>query len=82
MAEILIANSSMNGIVADIPSIIYKAKEIIKSRGIEDRCKIVECDFFKNIPSGSDAYLLSNILHDWPNEQCQIILKNCRKAMK
>jgi hypothetical protein len=67
MAEILIANSSMNGIVADIPSVIFKAKEKIKSRGIEDRCKVVACDFFKNIPSGSDAYLLSNILHDWSN---------------
>jgi hypothetical protein len=82
MAEILIKNSSMRGIVADIPSVIFKAKEIMKSRGIEDRCKTVEFDFFKNIPSGSDAYLMSNILHDWSNEKCSIILKNCREAMK
>jgi len=82
MAEILIANSSMNGIVADIPSVICNAKEIIKSQGLENRCKTVECDFFKNIPSGSDAYLMSNILHDWSNEQCHIILKNCHEAMK
>ena len=82
MAEILIANPSMDGVVADIPSVICKAKEIIISRGIENRCKTVECDFFKNIPSGSGAYLMSNILHDWSNEQCHIILKNCHKAMK
>jgi len=48
MAEILIANSSMNGIVADIPSVICNTKEIIKSQGLENRCKTVECDFFKN----------------------------------
>ena len=82
MAEILIANSSMYGIVADIPSVICSAKEIIKSQGLENRCKVVECDFFKNIPSGSDSYLMSNILHDWSNEKCHIILKNCHKAMK
>ena len=82
MAEILIANPSMNGIVADIPSVVFRTNEIIKSRGIEERCKTVECDFFKNIPSGSDAYLMSNILHDWSDEQCHIILNNCCRAMK
>ena len=82
MAEILIANPLMNGIVADIPSVVCKTNEIIKSRGIEERCKTVECNFFENIPSGSDAYLMSNILHDWSNEQCHIILNNCYRAMK
>jgi len=82
MAEILIANPLMNGVVADIPSVIQKAREIIRTRGLEDRCEAVECDFFKSIPSGSDAYLMSNILHDWSDEQCHIILKNCHKAMK
>ena len=82
MVEILIANSSMSGIIADIPSVICKTKEIIKSRGLENRCDTVECDFFKNIPAGSDAYLMSNILHDWSNEQCHVILKNCHKVMK
>ena len=44
--------------------------------------KVVECDYFKSIPSGSDAYLMSNILHDWPDDRCQIILKNCHRAKK
>ncbi|MEE4354608.1 MAG: methyltransferase [Desulfatiglans sp.] len=82
MAEILIANPLMEGIVADTPSVIQKTGKIIQARGIEDRCQAVECDFFKNIPSGSDAYLMSNILHDWSDEQCQIILTNCHRAMK
>ncbi len=82
MVEILLANSSMNGIVADIPSVIQETRKMIHARGIEDRCQAIEIDFFKNIPSGSDAYLLSNILHDWPDEQCRTILKNCQQAMK
>ena len=82
MAELLTANSSMNGIIADIPSVVCKTSEMIKSRGIEERCKAVECNFFENIPSGSDAYLMSNILHDWSDEQCHIILNNCCRAMK
>jgi len=82
MAEILEANPLMKGIVADIPSVIEKARDFIKDRGLEDRCRLSECDFFKKIPSGSDAYLMSNILHDWSDEQCQIILVNCQNAMK
>jgi hypothetical protein len=72
----------MSGIVADLPSVVKKAKDIIQQQGFADRCDLMECDFFEEIPSGSDAYLLSNILHDWPDEKCQIILKNCRQAMK
>jgi len=82
MVEILIANPLMKGVVADIPSVIQEARKIIKSQGLEDRCEAVECDFFKKIPSGSDAYLMSNILHDWSDEQCRIILTNCHRAMK
>jgi hypothetical protein len=82
MIEILKANPHMNGTVADLSSVIQEAKDIIQQQGFADRCDVMECNFFDNIPSGSDAYLLSNILHDWPDEKCQIILKNCREAMK
>jgi len=82
MAEILEANPLMQGVVADIPSVIKKARKMIQARGIDDRCQAVECDFFKKIPSGSDAYLMSNILHDWPDKLCRIILTNCHRAMK
>ncbi|MDY6857385.1 MAG: methyltransferase [Thermodesulfobacteriota bacterium] len=82
MMVILTANASMKGIVADTFSVIQETKKIIKAQGMENRCQEVECDFFKNIPSGSDAYLMSNILHDWSDEQCRIILTNCKHAMK
>lgn len=82
MAEILIANPLMKGFVAEIPSVIQKARKMIRSRGLENRCDVVECDFFKEIPAGSDGYLMSHILHDWSADQCKIILRNCHKAMK
>ncbi len=80
-AEILDANPTMNGIVADVPSVVQRAEEFIRSRGLKDRCETVECDFFKEIPAGNDAYLMSHILHDWSDDQCKTILLNCREAM-
>jgi hypothetical protein len=38
--------------------------------------------FFRSVPSGGDAYILSHILHDWHDDQCLTILGHCRKAMK
>ena len=38
-------------------------------------------DFFKNVPTGADAYILSHIIHDWDEDECLTILGNVRKAM-
>lgn len=38
-------------------------------------------DFLVDVPSGADLYLLVRVLHDWPDEDCVHILKNCRSAM-
>ncbi len=82
MFEILKAFPSMKGLIADIPQVIKKAGERIKSVGLDERCKTVECDFFNEIPEGGDVYILSNILHDWNDEKCIMILKNCRAVLK
>jgi hypothetical protein len=82
LAGILEANPGMSGIVADVPAVIRETKKLIRARGLEDRCRAMECDFFKEIPSGAEACLLSNILHDWPDEDCRTILANCRRAMR
>ncbi len=81
MIEILKANSHMKGIVAELPETIPQIIKTIKKNKLENRMGAVQCDFFKEIPVGSDAYLLSHILHDWPDEKCINILKNCRKVM-
>ena len=82
MAEILSANPHMKGVIADTPAVIKEADQYIRTLDMQKRCQAIPCDFFKNIPPGSDACLMSNILHDWPDEKCQVILENCHRAMK
>lgn len=38
-------------------------------------------DFFSAVPS-ADIYLIKRILHDWDDDQCAAILRNCRAAMR
>lgn len=39
-------------------------------------------DFFKEVPPRADGYILRNILHDWDDKECLLILKNVRAAMR
>ncbi len=82
MAEILTANPHLTGVVADLPSVVREAEKEILARGLRGRLQADACDFFKTIPEGSNAYLMSHVLHDWTDEQCGTILKNCRRAMQ
>jgi hypothetical protein len=54
---------------------------MIAARGLTDRVTIQAGSFFESVPTGGDAYLLSHVIHDWPEEQCLTILGNCRRAM-
>jgi hypothetical protein len=81
LAEILAAYPSLKGVVADLAAVLPGARKTIEERGLEDRCTVVACNFFREIPAGSDAYLLSHVLHDWPEEQAKRILENCQRAM-
>jgi hypothetical protein len=54
---------------------------LLDAKGMRDRVTIEPGDFFKNVPTGADAYILSHIIHDWDEDQCLTILGNVRKAM-
>jgi caffeic acid 3-O-methyltransferase len=38
-------------------------------------------DMFEKVPSGCDAIFMKGILHDWNDEHCIKILKNCWTAL-
>jgi len=41
----------------------------------------IQGDFFVAVPSGSDALLLSRVIHDWDDAQALQILRNCHSAL-
>lgn len=45
-----------------------------------DRVELGACDFLTQVPATGDLFLLSNVLHDWNDEQATTILRNCRPA--
>jgi hypothetical protein len=69
------------GIVADLPYIAEQANDAIRAAGMTERCRFEPTDFFQAVPKGADGHLLKFILHDWNDEECATILRNCRAAI-
>ena len=53
----------------------------ISSNGLSDRIEFIAGNFFEEISTGFDCIILKKIIHDWPDAKCELILKNCRKAL-
>ncbi|KAI6000906.1 S-adenosyl-L-methionine-dependent methyltransferase [Pisolithus albus] len=48
----------------------------------EQRVEFVTLNFFEEAPvAGKDVYYLRNIIHDWPDAEAAVILRNISKAM-
>src|SRR5205823_5062894 len=78
---ILRRHPSARGVLFDLPQVVEQAKEVLPEAGVADRCEVVGGDFFREVPSGGDAYVLKVVIHDWDDQRARTILSNCRKAM-
>ena len=81
LSAILKANPMMKGILYDLPPVIEGARQHLEVAGLQERCLEIQGNFFESVPSGGDAYMLKNIIHDWNDESAIAILKNCHRAM-
>lgn len=81
ITSILQRHPDMRGILFDAPPVIDGAKAPVEASGVGDRCQLVAGNFFESVPSGGDAIILKWIIHDWNDEQCVSILKNCHRAL-
>jgi hypothetical protein len=82
LAAILSRHAGPRGVLFDRAPVVSDAPALLEARGVSERVTIEAGDFFKGVPTGGDAYVLSHIIHDWTEEQCLTILGHCRKVMK
>lgn len=75
-------NPGATGIVFDRPEIAEAAAARLAKGGGDGRMRAVGGNFFESVPAGGDLYLLKQILHDWPDEECVAILRSVHAAMR
>ncbi|KAL5223256.1 hypothetical protein ABZP36_027969 [Zizania latifolia] len=64
----------IHGINYDLPHVISEAPPF---PGVQH----VGGDMFASVPTGADAILMKWILHDWSDDHCARLLKNCYDAL-
>lgn len=80
LAAILNAHPDVRGRVLDLAPTATAATERFVAAGLVERASAVSGSFFDPLPPGADAYLLSDVLHDWDDDHARAILAGCRRA--
>ena len=73
LVELTQRHPELRGIVLDLPETVRD------EAALGDRVEFVAGSFFESVPEG-DAYVLSGILHDWPDADAKRILRTIRAA--
>ena len=81
VAAMLARNAEMHGVVFDLPAVADEAVRHLSECDVDGRWDVQGGDFFAEVPAGADLYVLSQILHDWSDDQCLTILRACRAAI-
>ena len=71
----------MRGVLFDQPHVVAASATVLTAAGVADRCDVISGDFFTDVPTGGDTYVLSGVLCDWDDAEATEILRNCRHAM-
>jgi hypothetical protein len=80
LAAILASAPASQGVLYDLPEVVSVAPKMLCKSDVADRVHIETGSFFDRIPAGGDAYVLKNIIHDWPDDKAVQILRNVRTA--
>jgi len=80
LAAILASAPASRGVLYDLSRVVADAPGLLRQKAVAERVSIVEGSFFDSVPCGGDAYLLKNVIHDWPDETALHILRNLRAA--
>ncbi|MQA01210.1 MAG: methyltransferase [Streptosporangiales bacterium] len=75
LAEALRANPQLRATLVDLPDTVERGRAHLAALGLDDRCAFVGQSFFDPLPTGGDVYVLSGVVHDWPDDDAVAILR-------
>lgn len=81
LKSVLEAAPRTTGCVVDRDHVAEELNREFADHSLKSRLTAVPGDFFERLPEDGDLYLLSRVLHDWDDVQCERLLDVCRAAM-
>jgi SAM-dependent methyltransferase len=67
--------------VFDVPRLADAARKTIEAAGLASRCRFIGGNALDEVPEGGDAYVFSNIVLNWEDDEAIRALRNCRKVI-
>lgn len=75
-------NPLLRAVVWDRPEVLRVAADFVSEPGLAGRVELRAGDMFTDpFPEGADVALLSNVLHDWAEPECEAILRRCAEGL-
>jgi O-methyltransferase domain/IclR helix-turn-helix domain len=81
LSWVLRANPRARGVLLDLPSAVAQARARLAQTDVAGRVEFVEGSFFEAMPPGADLYVLSRVLHNWPDADAAALLRRVREAI-
>ncbi|MDE3199122.1 MAG: homocysteine methyltransferase [Acidobacteriota bacterium] len=72
---------NLHGIVFDFPKVLPMAKEYIARSPAKFRLRAQPGDFFADDLPEADLYALGRVLHDWPEEKIDLLLRKIHEKL-
>jgi hypothetical protein len=72
----------IRGVLIEQPEVLPDADRVLSESGVRERCELRAGSFFNPISATGEVWVLSQVLHDWPDRECRTILQRCREAMR
>lgn len=77
------SHPQLRAILFDRAEVLKVAAELAAVYGVSDRVEFRAGDMFADqLPEGCDAILISNILHDWDEPECELLVQRCAAALR
>lgn len=76
---VLRSHPCLRGTLFDLKACLDSIENV--SNGVDDRLTRVAGDFFVSVPADGDVYTLKNVLHNWPEDRVDQILRTVRAAI-
>jgi len=81
LGTVVDANPGMQGVLFDLPHVVTGAPSLLDELGVAERVRVEGGSFLDTAPGGADAVIMKHILHDWNDEDCVRILRNCHREL-
>jgi len=81
ICSILQHNPNLNGTIVDLPNLKDEALKYIANNNLSQKIKYYAGSFFEKFEPIADVITLHHVLHDYNDDDCIKILKNCKDSL-